>query len=122
MILDFEQYEKESIGAAWARFSKLIYAGLDLSLPDSILLRLFCLGIDTHADLCLDMTVGGHFTHIPMAQQVKFLKNFLESHTSSVIRTSTLQPKVMSSFEELSSAESKLVPSLDSTDEPSPEP
>ena len=33
-ILDFEQYEKESIGAAWARFSKLIYASLDLSLPD----------------------------------------------------------------------------------------
>ena len=37
-VLDFEQYEKESIGAAWARFSKLIYANLDLSLPDSILL------------------------------------------------------------------------------------
>ena len=37
-ILDFEQYEKESIGAAWARFSTLIHASLDLSLLDSILL------------------------------------------------------------------------------------
>ena len=37
VILDFEQRE-ESIGAAWAWFSMLIHAGLDLSLPDSILL------------------------------------------------------------------------------------
>ena len=40
-ILDFKQYEMESIGAAWARFSALIHAGSDLSLPDGILLRLF---------------------------------------------------------------------------------
>ena len=37
-ILDFEQCEKESIGAAWARFLVLIHSGPDLSLPDSILL------------------------------------------------------------------------------------
>ena len=37
-ILDFEQREKESVGAAWARFSALVHVGLDLSLPDSILL------------------------------------------------------------------------------------
>jgi hypothetical protein len=37
-ILDFGQYEKESIGAAWAKFSTLIHTDLDLSLPDSILL------------------------------------------------------------------------------------
>ena len=37
-ILNFEQREKESIGAAWVRFSALIHTGLDLSLPDSILL------------------------------------------------------------------------------------
>ena len=36
-ILDLEQC-KESIGAVWARFSALIHAGLDLSLPDSVLL------------------------------------------------------------------------------------
>ena len=80
-ILDFEQYEKESIGAAWARFSMLIHADLDLSLPNSILLRLFCLGIDINADLCLDATTEGRFTHKPMMEQVRFLENFLESHT-----------------------------------------
>ena len=36
-ILDFEQREKESIGAAWVWFSALIHAGPDLSLPDNIL-------------------------------------------------------------------------------------
>ena len=36
-ILNFERY-KESIGVAWVRFSKLIYASPDLSLPDNILL------------------------------------------------------------------------------------
>jgi len=40
-ILDFEQRKKESIGAAWARFSMLIHASLDLSLFDSVLLHLF---------------------------------------------------------------------------------
>ena len=80
-ILDFEQGE-ESIGAAWAQFSKLIYAGPDLSLSDGVLLCLFCLGIDINANLCLDATGGGRFTHKPMTEQVKYLENFLESYTS----------------------------------------
>ena len=37
-ILDFEQCEKESIGADWVRILALIHISLDLSLPDSILL------------------------------------------------------------------------------------
>jgi hypothetical protein len=84
-ILDFEQ-RKESIGAAWARFSMLIHTGLDSSLLDNILLHLFCLGIDIKADLCLDATIGGRFTHKPMTEQVKFLENFLESYTSPAMR------------------------------------
>ena len=39
-ILDFQQNEKESIGAAWTRFSMLIHAGLDLSLPNGVILSL----------------------------------------------------------------------------------
>jgi hypothetical protein len=53
-ILDFEQNEG-SIGAAWARFSTLIHVGPDFSLPNGMILCLFCLG--------LDVTAGGHFTH-----------------------------------------------------------
>jgi hypothetical protein len=120
-ILDFEQRKKESIGAAWARFSTLIHTGLDSSLPDSILLHLFCLGIDIKADLCLDTTARGCFTRKPMTEQVKFLENLLESYTSPVMRNKTLQAKVMSSVEEFSLVESKPIASLDSTNEPSPE-
>ena len=89
-ILDFEQYKKESIGAAWARFSMLIFDNLDLSLPDGVLLHLFCLGLHIDVDLCLGMMDGGHFTHKPMTKQVKFLENFLESYTSPIMRTRTL--------------------------------
>jgi len=67
-ILDFEQYEKESIGIAWARFLVLIHTSLDLSLPSTILLRLFCLGINIEADLCLDMTARSRFTHKTMTE------------------------------------------------------
>jgi hypothetical protein len=38
------------------------------------LMWLFCLGIDTEADLCLDMTARGKFTHKTMMEQVEFLK------------------------------------------------
>ena len=89
-IFDFEQYEKESIGVAYARFSKLIYVGPYLSLPDSILPWLFCLGIDMEADLCLDMTAGGRFTHKTMTEQVEFLEHFIGKHTFSIIRTKPL--------------------------------
>jgi hypothetical protein len=89
-ILDFEQHEKESIGAAWARFLALRHAGLDLYLPDSILLWLFCLDIDMEADMCLDMTAGGRFAHKTMTKQVEFVKHFIDKHTPSIIRTKSL--------------------------------
>ena len=88
-ILDFEQ-NKESIGATWARFSMLIHAGPDLSLPDAVILCLFCSGLDIDADLCLDVTVGGPFSHKPMMEQVDFLECFIAKCTSFIIRTKTL--------------------------------
>ena len=64
-ILDFELYERESIGASWARFSMLIHGVLDLSLPKSVLLHLFCSGLNIEAALYLDMTIEGHL-HIKL--------------------------------------------------------
>jgi hypothetical protein len=57
-----------------------------------------------------------------MTEQVKFLKNFIDRHTSFFIRTKPLLVKVMSSVEESSFVEYKPIPSLGSTYEPSPEP
>ena len=74
------------------------------------------------SDLCLDVTAGGNFTHKTMTEQVKFLEHFLERHTSSGMKTRTLQANVMLSVEELSSVESKPLASIDLTHEPSPKP
>jgi hypothetical protein len=87
-----------------------------------VISHLFCLDIDIDADLCLDVTAEGRFTHKPMTKQVKFLENFINRHTSSVIITKPLQGKVMSSVEESSLVESKPIPSLDLTHQPSAEP
>jgi hypothetical protein len=121
-ILEFEQCEKESIGSAWARFSTLLHVGPDLSLPDGVILHLFCSGLDIDADLCLDMTTGGRFTHKTMMEQVEFLEHFIAEHTFSVMNPRTLQEIVMSSVGESSLGKSNHIPSIDSTYEPPPEP
>jgi hypothetical protein len=92
-ILDFEQCEKEPIGAPWAWFSMLMHAGPNLSLADGVILRLFCSGLNIDADLYLDVTAGGRFTHKTMTEQVEFLEHFIAIHTSSVIRTKPLYQK-----------------------------
>src|SRR6185436_11012737 len=45
-ILAFEQLEKESIGAAWARFSHLLASRPDWSIPDDISLHIFYMGLN----------------------------------------------------------------------------
>ena len=91
----------------------LIHADPDLSLPYSVLLHLFCSGLDIEAALYHDMTIEGSFTHKTMTEQKKILAHILEKHASSIVEPKPLQKKGMSSFEEPLSAKSKLVPSLD---------
>jgi hypothetical protein len=100
----------------------LIHDGLALSLPNSVLLHLFCSGLDIEASLYLDMTVGGSFSHKTTSEQRKILDHILEKHASPIIEPNHLHKKGMSSFEEPSLAESLPFLSLDSTVEPSPEP
>jgi hypothetical protein len=101
-ILDFHQDEKESIGAAWARFSKLTHAGPNLSIPDHVLLQHFWLGLSKESALHLDITVGGSFTHKTTAkgealldciENTSFTETLLaagsSSHDSLVVSTST---------------------------------
>ena len=45
-ILDFEQLEKESIGVAWARFSRLLASIPDMSIPDEVSLEVFYSGLE----------------------------------------------------------------------------
>jgi hypothetical protein len=78
-ILDFRQDEKENIGAAWARFSRLRHAGPDLSIPNDVLLQHFWLGLSKESALQLDITIGGSFTHKTMAEGETLLDCILEN-------------------------------------------
>ena len=62
-ILAFEQLEKESIGAAWARFSHLLASSPDWSIPDDISLHIFYTGLDMDSADDLDIAAGGSFVH-----------------------------------------------------------
>jgi hypothetical protein len=57
-----------------------------------------------------------------MIEQVKFLENFINMHTSSVKRIKPLQAKAMLNVEESSLVEFKPIASLGSIYEPSPGP
>ena len=106
-ILDFRQDEKESLGAAWARFSQLTHAGPDLSIPDHVLLQHFWLGLRKESALQLDISAGGSFTHKTTAEGEALLDRILENTSF----TETLPAAESSSHEE--------VPLVDSTS-PSP--
>ena len=60
-ILEFEQLDKESIGAAWARFLRLLASSLDMSIPNDVSLYIFCLCLDMKSTLDLNITIGGSF-------------------------------------------------------------
>ena len=60
-ILAFEQMEKESIGAAWARFSRLLASSPDWSIPDDVSLHIFYSDLDMDSSDDLDIAAGGSF-------------------------------------------------------------
>jgi len=109
-----------SIGATWARFSKLTHAGPNLSIPDHVLLQHFWLGLSKESALQLDSTTGGSFTHKTTAEREALLDRILEN-TSFI---ETLPVAGSSSHEEvpLVDSTSRSPTHLEPTTEPSPEP
>src|SRR6185312_10488468 len=77
-ILDFGQLEKESIGTAWARFSRLLASIPDMSIPDEISLNVFYLSLDMKTALELDIASGGWFAHTISEEKRDILDSFLE--------------------------------------------
>ena len=62
-ILAFDQLEKESISAAWARFSHLLASIPDMSIPDEVSLEVFYSGLDMETAIEVDDASGGWFLH-----------------------------------------------------------
>ena len=119
-ILDFCQHEKESIGAAWTRFSKLTRAGPNLSIPDHVLLQHFWVGLSKESAQQLDITAGGSFMCKTNSEEEALLDRILENTSF----TETLPLVEPSSCEEVPLIELASLPltNQDSTTEPSPEP
>jgi hypothetical protein len=77
-ILAFEHFEKESLGAAWARFSRLLAVSRGMPLPDEVSLHIFCAGLDMTSALDLDIAVGGSFAYKTLMEEKKILDDILE--------------------------------------------
>ena len=120
-ILNFEQLEKESIGAAWARFSNFLASSPDWSIPDDICLHIFYTGLDMDSACDLDIAAGGSFMHRTPIEGREILDHIL-GNSSFVAYPCEPQQESQSHLESPSSAEFYPCSSQDSSVEPSPEP
>ena len=78
-ILTFKQREKETLGAAWARFTSLSDSGPNLSLSSHVLYYHFYRGLNKEAALYLDIASGGSFTHKLTDEGRAILERILEN-------------------------------------------
>jgi len=78
-ILNFEQLEKESIGAAWARFLRILASSSDLSIPNDVSLNIFCSGLVMKSTLNLDIAAEGSFAQTTPVEGREILDSFLEN-------------------------------------------
>src|SRR6185312_16364737 len=122
-ILCFHQNEKESIGAAWARFSLLLMSGPNLSIPDHVFLQHFYIGLDTESAFYLDVTSGGSFAHKTPSEGRKILDHITEN-TSFIANSEPSKEECTSSHEDILAAKSNPSPptTLDSALKPFCEP
>jgi len=80
-ILTFKQREKETLGAALARFTSLTNSGPNLSLPGHVLYYHFYRGLNKEAALHLDIASGGPFAHKLIDEGRAILERILENTT-----------------------------------------
>jgi len=70
---------KETLGAAWARFTSLTNSGTNLYLPDRVLHYHFYRGLNKEAALHLDIASGGSFAHKLIDEGRAILERILEN-------------------------------------------
>ena len=123
-ILDFEQLEKESIGAAWAIFLRLLASSPDLFIPEDISLNIFYLGLDMEPALELGIASGGWFSHVNPTEEREILDSLLENTFFPTDRSEPRREESTSIHESFSTHGSELssFTSSYSSVEPTPEP
>ena len=102
--ISFQQNEKESIGAAWARFLLLVKSGLVLLLSDYVLPEHFYSGLDMDSASYIDMTAGGSFSYKTLAEGMEILE-IISENASFVAESTPSQEQRKSSDEDILAAE-----------------
>ena len=102
-IICFQQNEKKSIGAAWARFLLLVKSGPVLSLPDYVFAWTLLLGARHGLCSYLDMTAGGSFAHKTLSEGMEILE-IISGNTSFVAESTPSQEQRKSSHEDILAA------------------
>jgi hypothetical protein len=106
---NFQQKEKETIGAAWDIFSILMRYSPDLFIPNHVLLQHFWLGLSKESALQLDIAARGSFTHKTTVEGEALLDLILEN-------TPRLEPLCVElelNHEEVSLAKAEPIASLE---------
>jgi hypothetical protein len=72
------------MGVAWAHYTELISSGLDLGMPEAMLLQHFAGGLKRDSAIFLDTASEGSFLHKTVHEGKaildRILKNTAESH------------------------------------------
>jgi hypothetical protein len=79
VVICFEQQKTESLGAAWARFTKTVESGPDLGIAEPILLQHFHDGLGPESVVFLDSSSGGSFAHRTLSECKDTLGKILEN-------------------------------------------
>jgi hypothetical protein len=104
-ILDFEQLEKESLDAAWARFLRLLAIYPHFSIPEGVSLYIFLLCLDMKSARELDIIAGGSFEDKTTNKGREILDTLSEDSFLPTNHNEPLCDEYVSSHESLSTAE-----------------
>jgi hypothetical protein len=88
-IIFFQQNEKETLGAAWARFSLLVKSDPILSILNPLLLHKFYKSLDKDSTDYLDFLTGGASLHKIPAEGSKILDR-ISKNTSFMVESKPL--------------------------------
>ena len=104
-ILDFEQLEKESLGAACARFLRLLAIYPHLSIPEVVSLYIFLSCLDMKSARKLDIIAEGSFEDKTTKEGREILDTLSEDSFLPIDHNEPLRDEYVSSHESLSTAE-----------------
>jgi hypothetical protein len=78
-VICFEQRKTESLGAAWAKFTKIVDSGPDLGIIERSLLQHFRNGLGPELAIFLDSSSEGSFTHLTLSESKDLLTKILQN-------------------------------------------